>query len=389
MRKPGVLFALKVSAISFALLAAVRALKFGLDGDTEAALWIAAASAAAYAVLRVSDPDPATDVPSVSAKLGRLMGAIPGLDGMSDRARGGAVLGLTAITLSGALLWPNLPSGSLWPSTASGLATASIDKAPPAALEGRAAALTGSTIKLSGETLLLDGIEAPEMDQVCRRPGGSWRCGEAAKQELADKLRGKRVTCARVGTTAEGMARATCETGGEDVAKALVAKGVVFSDKGLFAAYADAEAAAKEKRVGVWAGENDRRASIAQSVGMRQNGKPPKAAQSKAACVREIALTCCLGRRPTTQFASTRAKVSVGSVLRMRRSLPAGANPRASETAAVSCSPSNTPVRPRLGGQSRAQGIVASLGGGGSTPRSGDFIPQQIARTFKRKNKWR
>ena len=257
LRTPSAYLILKSAALGLGLLAALRALQFGLDTDTKVALWLAAAAAAVYGLVRVSDPDPATEVPSLSAKLGALLSGLPGLHTMTDRARGGALLGLIVLGIGGAFAWREAPTMSQMTGVLTTGST-SAPVAPPAAFEGRATAVTGSTLKLQGATIVLEGIEAPEMEQICRKPGGSWRCGEAAKQDLADKVRGKRITCTRLGETQDGLVRARCEAGAEDLAKSLVAKGAVFAAGGLFASYSSEEDQAKEKRVGLWAGDNAR-----------------------------------------------------------------------------------------------------------------------------------
>jgi len=59
-----------------------------------------------------------------------------------------------------------------------------------------AIATDGDTIQLGGTTYRLDGIDAPEMDQVCFGPNGAiWRCGVEARNRLAEMMSKGAVRC--------------------------------------------------------------------------------------------------------------------------------------------------------------------------------------------------
>src|SRR6195952_4788378 len=76
----------------------------------------------------------------------------------------------------------------------------------------------GGTIQLSGTTYRLDGIDAPELDQICVDDHADpWACGVEARDRLA-KLIGKRdVRCRHVGPdTTTGKRRiGICTVDGE------------------------------------------------------------------------------------------------------------------------------------------------------------------------------
>src|SRR5882757_11194447 len=75
----------------------------------------------------------------------------------------------------------------------------------------------GDTIQLAGSTYRLDGIDAPEFDQICVDDHADpWACGVEARDRLA-KLIGKRdVRCRDLGPDTTGKRRSgICTVDGE------------------------------------------------------------------------------------------------------------------------------------------------------------------------------
>lgn len=126
-------------------------------------------------------------------------------------------------------------------------------------LDGRAVAVAGDRLRI-GETIVrLAGIEAPERDQRCTRPGNRrWRCGEAAQEALARAVRGSSASCTLRGSDEDGSALGTCLVKARDVAEDLVREGHVFAAGGLFPKYAAQEQEARVERLGLWRGEAQR-----------------------------------------------------------------------------------------------------------------------------------
>jgi endonuclease YncB( thermonuclease family) len=118
----------------------------------------------------------------------------------------------------------------------------------------------GGTIQLAGSTYRLDGIDAPELDQICVDDHADpWTCGVEARDRLA-KLIGKRdVRCRDLGADASSSKRRTgiCMVDGETASlnQMLVAQGFALNfepaAKGRFKAD---EAAAKAALSGLWKG---------------------------------------------------------------------------------------------------------------------------------------
>jgi endonuclease YncB( thermonuclease family) len=92
--------------------------------------------------------------------------------------------------------------------------------------DGRIAVVDGDTIRVGGETVRLFGVDAPELDQTCRRPGGEvWRCGDWARREVRRLFDGKRASCDPVDVDQYGRTVAICSVDGYDVGGTLVANG--------------------------------------------------------------------------------------------------------------------------------------------------------------------
>ena len=64
--------------------------------------------------------------------------------------------------------------------------------APAFALEGVPTVLDGDSIELAGKRLHLDGIDAPEKEQLCLNASGQrWSCGIEALNKLKERGAGR------------------------------------------------------------------------------------------------------------------------------------------------------------------------------------------------------
>jgi endonuclease YncB( thermonuclease family) len=260
-RAPRPNLALKIVAALSGLGAAYRAWAFGFDGDATVAAILCAVTASLVILAHVTDPYRSRRPSDRESLLTRLRGhefELPGERRLSVGKVGLALAaGVAAITAGTALYHYGSPV-SVAALTSAPVTTGALrDTADPSKLEGRAVAMTGDTLRVAGRNVLLDGIEAPETTQVCRRGSGTWPCGAAAKDALAGLVRGRRVTCDVLGEEANAK-RARCYVGGKDVAEALVRNGNVFAAGGFWSSYAGVESQAEAEKVGLWAGEADR-----------------------------------------------------------------------------------------------------------------------------------
>jgi endonuclease YncB( thermonuclease family) len=262
LRKPGSDLALRIIAPVAGLAALYRAWVFGPDADVIVAATTAAIAAILFVLARFTAPGARKKGSSTNIidRLGATLVLVPGLDRLTPRQAvlaSGAVLALVA-TGAAAVLAP----GTLLPtlSSAPAVVAARVEPTPRTALiEGRATATGGATLRVARATLVLDGVEAPEPDQTCKKADGStWRCGAAAKAELARLTRGRNISCELTGKSADGVSLARCTTGGEDIAAKLVRSGHVFAEQSFFATYANEQADAEAAKAGLWSGEADR-----------------------------------------------------------------------------------------------------------------------------------
>ncbi len=129
-----------------------------------------------------------------------------------------------------------------------------LDRVANLQLSGEATVNDGDSITLNGERIRLRGIDAPEYAQTCQRDGAPYSCGRLSRQALADMAKDRRMECKGWERDRYGRLLAICSAGGVDLNRKQVELGwaVAYGD------YADVEAAAREKRVGLWAGSFDR-----------------------------------------------------------------------------------------------------------------------------------
>lgn len=119
----------------------------------------------------------------------------------------------------------------------------------------RATVVDGDTLAAGGERLRLNGIDAPEMGQLCEREGGGYHCGEQARAALGRILGGGAVTCEAIGTDRYDRRVVRCVNGqGQDIAAAMVAAGWAMAYRRYAMDYAPQEDEARRSSRGIWAG---------------------------------------------------------------------------------------------------------------------------------------
>lgn len=123
-------------------------------------------------------------------------------------------------------------------------------------INGIARVIDGRTIAIGAQTIRLTGLDAPEPGQRCERAGQSYDCGQEASWALADRLGRHWVLCVETSREPDDVMQAICYLGGRqgiDVNAHMVRQGWAIAAPGG-ADYADAKAAAKRERLGLWAG---------------------------------------------------------------------------------------------------------------------------------------
>ncbi len=118
----------------------------------------------------------------------------------------------------------------------------------------------GGTVEVGGVTYRLDGIDAPELDQICiDEHADAWACGVEARDQLSNLIGSRQVRCEDLGlgTTYRKRHIGICTLEGETASlnQLLVRQGFALN----FEPYArgrfrEDEAAAKRSRRGLWKG---------------------------------------------------------------------------------------------------------------------------------------
>ncbi|MBY5734054.1 thermonuclease family protein [Rhizobium leguminosarum] len=126
------------------------------------------------------------------------------------------------------------------------------------AITGRASIVDGDTIDIRGTRIRLNGIDAPESWQKCRRADGSeYRCGAAAAFALDEFMAASRPTrCEQIDVDRYHRVVANCfRADGQDINAWLVRTGNAVDwvrySRGAFAAE---QASAEAEKKGIWQG---------------------------------------------------------------------------------------------------------------------------------------
>ena len=173
------------------------------------------------------------------------------------RSRGSAKIAALAAIVAFAVVW-GLGS-SPWPVMTT---LRHIASAPNYDSSARAQTLTGTvsvtdadTIVIGGERIRLQGVDAPETDQICLDNRGTlWNCGIDARDRLMRHIGSRQTSCVTNGKDAFGRWLATCATNGDNLSAWLVREGLGLAFIRYSSAYVAEEAIARSAQKGMWAG---------------------------------------------------------------------------------------------------------------------------------------
>jgi len=116
-------------------------------------------------------------------------------------------------------------------------------------ITGAAEVIDGDSLRVGGRELRLEGIDAPEYRQTCRRGDSEEPCGRQAREALARLVASGPLHCDIDATDRYGRGLATCRAGAVEINRMLVRDGMAVA----FGRYEDEEAAAQAARRGIWA----------------------------------------------------------------------------------------------------------------------------------------
>lgn len=113
----------------------------------------------------------------------------------------------------------------------------------------------GDTISIEETRIRLNGIDAPETDQVCiDGTGETYACGIAARDALAEFLQGQSITCSGDEIDRYDRRIMTCFVGDTDINAAMVAGGWALAFLRYADIYVGEEQAARARQAGLWSG---------------------------------------------------------------------------------------------------------------------------------------
>lgn len=125
----------------------------------------------------------------------------------------------------------------------------------PTSFAGQAVVVDGDTIDVGGQRIRLEGIDAPEVAQVCQRADGrDWPCGRVAVKALKALIGSNEVVCDSAGADKYGRVLAICFADGRDLNASMVTAGLAWAFVRYSQTYAGEEAIARKALVGVWSG---------------------------------------------------------------------------------------------------------------------------------------
>lgn len=122
------------------------------------------------------------------------------------------------------------------------------------ALTGIARVVDGDTVAIHGKRIRLNGVDAPESQQVCESNGQEYPCGERATEALIALLAGQTTECVEVTRDRYQRIVARCQVGSTDVAGWMVENGWAIAYRKYSLDYVEAEQRAQSQKSGMWAG---------------------------------------------------------------------------------------------------------------------------------------
>jgi endonuclease YncB( thermonuclease family) len=116
----------------------------------------------------------------------------------------------------------------------------------------------GDTLDIGEVRIRLEGIDAPEAGQSCKRKWfGWWACGHEATAALRRLTERRTVTCNPRGMDKYGRVLAVCHADGRDINAELVRRGYAWAFAKYSQSYVREEALARAESVGIWQSQTE------------------------------------------------------------------------------------------------------------------------------------
>ena len=123
--------------------------------------------------------------------------------------------------------------------------------------QGNVYVVHGDTFHMNGQKIRVWGIDAVDLHQTCLKSGQSYECGKSARLYLQSVISKDIPVCtARPKSPKETRTVASCQVDGKDIGREMVKSGWALDYRHFSkGAYSSEEKAARQKRLGIWAGE--------------------------------------------------------------------------------------------------------------------------------------
>ncbi|WP_075533837.1 thermonuclease family protein [Candidatus Pelagibacter communis] len=142
-----------------------------------------------------------------------------------------------------------------------------VSKATAEEISGIPKIIDGDTVHINNYKFRLEGIDAPEMKQQCKKESlkisstigfsiyKDYSCGQVSKAKLKSKINGSKIKC--IFTSKDRYKRyiATCFKGEINLNQWMVRNGYAIAYRRYSEKYVSDEDFAKEKKLGLWQGK--------------------------------------------------------------------------------------------------------------------------------------
>jgi endonuclease YncB( thermonuclease family) len=119
---------------------------------------------------------------------------------------------------------------------------------------GRVFVIDGDTVMTGEEKIRLEGIDAPELGQLCVKNGIKYKCGIKSKAHLNDLAQSGQMHCRAWQRDKYERLLGTCFVGDVNINGRMVGDGWAVAFGGFYGE----EANARQSGAGLWVGEFDR-----------------------------------------------------------------------------------------------------------------------------------
>ena len=133
-------------------------------------------------------------------------------------------------------------------------------------ISGNAQIIDGDTIKINSNKIRLYGIDAPEFNQLCKKPyltififtfNKDYRCGKISTEKLKKKINNKVINCKILDIDRYKRLIGECYKRNLNLNSWLVSNGYAVAYKKYSRKYSYLEKQAKDNQKGIWGGNFD------------------------------------------------------------------------------------------------------------------------------------